>query len=149
MKVSESLRNYLHTVSACLDTIITYIDAGVRIVEEVSAYLDTTITYIDEGFRIVEEVSACLDTIKYNTYIDEGVRVVEEVSAGLDNADEGNDEEGHQLHHGPDLAYPAGQVDVSGVDRPVKHLTDVARLEGDHGHDQQRDWQHLDRQIVR
>ena len=47
------------------------------------------------------------------------------------------------LHHGPDLPHPAGQVDVALCQGPVEHLGHEPRLEGDHGHDQQRDGQHL------
>ena len=65
------------------------------------------------------------------THVKEIVRPVEEVSAGLDDPDEGDDEEGHQLEHGADLAHPGGEVDVAAL-LPVEHLRDEARLEGDH-----------------
>ena len=56
---------------------------------------------------------------------------MEEVSAGLYDANEGNDEERHELEHGADLADPGGQVDVAAL-LPIKHLGHEARLEGDH-----------------
>ena len=65
------------------------------------------------------------------THVKEIVGPVEEVSAGLDDPDEGDDEEGHQLEHGADLAHPGGEVDVAAL-LPVEHLRDEARLEGDH-----------------
>ena len=68
---------------------------------------------------------------------------MQEISAALDDADEGDDEERHDLHHGPDLPHPAGQVDVALGQGPVEHLGHEPRLEGDHRHDQQGDGQHL------
>ena len=92
---------------------------------------------------------------------------MQEISAALDDADEGDDEERHDLHHGvqysavqstvqyskvqystdlhhgPDLPDPAGQVDVALGQGPVEHLGHEPRLEGDHRHDQQGDGQHL------
>ena len=64
------------------------------------------------------------------THVKGIVGPVEEVSAGLDDPDEGDDEEGHQLEHGADLAHPGGEVDVAPL-LPVEHLRDEARLEGD------------------
>ena len=72
---------------------------------------------------------------------------MEEVSAGLDDADEGDDEEGHELEHGADLADPGGQVDVAAL-LPVEHLRDEARLEGDHRHDEERHRENLKREIT-
>ena len=78
------------------------------------------------------------------TNLEQVVWAVEEVSAALDDADEGDDEEGHDLHHGADLPDPAGQEDVALGDVPVEHFRDEARLEGDHRHDQETDWQNLE-----
>ena len=68
---------------------------------------------------------------------------MKEVSAGLNDANEGDDEERHNLHHGADLTHPGGKVDVAVGHGPVEHLGHQTRLEGDHAHDQQGDWQHL------
>ena len=68
---------------------------------------------------------------KMETHVKEIVRPMEEVSAGLYDANEGNDEERHELEHGADLADPGGQVDVAAL-LPIKHLGHEARLEGDH-----------------
>ena len=67
---------------------------------------------------------------------------MEEVSAALDDADKRDDEQRHDLHHGADLPHPGGQVDVAPGLGPVEHFCHHPRLEGDHGHDEQRNGQH-------
>ena len=76
------------------------------------------------------------------TYLEKVVRAMEEVSAALDDADKGDDEEWHDLHHGAYLPHPGGQVDVALGLGPIEHLRHHPGLEGDHGHDEQRDGQH-------
>ena len=70
------------------------------------------------------------------THLEKVVGPVEEVSAALDDTDEGDDEEGHHLHHGANLPHPGGQVDVALGEGPVEHLRHHPGLEGDHGHDE-------------
>ena len=68
---------------------------------------------------------------------------MQEVAAALDDSNEGDNEEGQDLHHGADLTDPAGQEDVALADVPVKHFRHHPSLECDHSHDQQTDWQDL------
>ena len=82
------------------------------------------------------------DTFKLEpdlTHLEQVVGAVEEVSAALDDADKGDDEEGHDLHHRANLPHPGGQVDVALGQRPVEHLRHHPGLEGDHGHDEEGD----------
>ena len=72
---------------------------------------------------------------------------VQEVATALDDADEGDDEERQDLHHGANLPHPAGQEDVALCDVPVEHFRDEAGLEGDHGHDQESNRENLETQF--
>ena len=72
---------------------------------------------------------------------------MEEVSAGLYDANEGDDEERHELEHGADLADPGGQVDVAAL-LPVEHLGDEAGLERHHRHDQQGHREYLGGEMI-
>ena len=71
---------------------------------------------------------------------------VHEVSAALNDGDEGDEQDGEELHHGANLPDPGRQVQVARVGGPVEHLVKVAKGKGHDGQDDQSNRHDLQQQ---
>ena len=63
---------------------------------------------------------------------------VHEVSAALNDGDEGDKQDGEELHHGANLPDPGRQVQVARIGGPVEHLVEATERERDDGQDHLR-----------